>query len=118
MIVTTTATMSSGATTSGEPTRRDFLYVATGSVITDSVPADALAIGRGRQVVKENRDRTAEKLRVAQEALMALEESLAPPVAWPDAAHLAELVKTMASMPPNTAARVWIVTREILFSGC
>ena len=30
-------------------------YVATGSVITDDVPADALAIGRSRQVVKENR---------------------------------------------------------------
>jgi bifunctional UDP-N-acetylglucosamine pyrophosphorylase / glucosamine-1-phosphate N-acetyltransferase len=30
-------------------------YVATGSVITQDVPADALAIARGRQVVKENR---------------------------------------------------------------
>jgi bifunctional UDP-N-acetylglucosamine pyrophosphorylase/glucosamine-1-phosphate N-acetyltransferase len=30
-------------------------YVGTGSVITDDVPADALAIARGRQVVKENR---------------------------------------------------------------
>ncbi|MFL5073450.1 MAG: bifunctional UDP-N-acetylglucosamine diphosphorylase/glucosamine-1-phosphate N-acetyltransferase GlmU [Xanthobacteraceae bacterium] len=30
-------------------------YVATGSVITHEVPADALAIARGRQVVKENR---------------------------------------------------------------
>jgi bifunctional UDP-N-acetylglucosamine pyrophosphorylase/glucosamine-1-phosphate N-acetyltransferase len=30
-------------------------YVATGSVITHDVPADALAIGRSRQVVKENR---------------------------------------------------------------
>ena len=30
-------------------------YVATGSVITDDVPADALAFGRARQVVKENR---------------------------------------------------------------
>lgn len=28
-------------------------YVAAGSVITDSVPQDALAIGRGRQVIKE-----------------------------------------------------------------
>ncbi len=30
-------------------------YVATGSVITQDVPADALAFGRSRQVVKENR---------------------------------------------------------------
>ena len=30
-------------------------YVATGSVITDDVPADALVFGRARQVVKENR---------------------------------------------------------------
>jgi bifunctional UDP-N-acetylglucosamine pyrophosphorylase/glucosamine-1-phosphate N-acetyltransferase len=28
-------------------------YVGSGSVITEDVPADALAIGRGRQVVKE-----------------------------------------------------------------
>jgi bifunctional UDP-N-acetylglucosamine pyrophosphorylase/glucosamine-1-phosphate N-acetyltransferase len=33
----------------------DGAYVATGSVITDDVPADALAFGRARQVVKENR---------------------------------------------------------------
>ncbi len=33
----------------------DGAYVATGSVITQDVPADALAIGRSRQVVKENR---------------------------------------------------------------
>jgi len=32
----------------------DGAYVATGSVITQDVPADALAIGRSRQVVKEN----------------------------------------------------------------
>jgi len=31
----------------------DGAYVATGSVITDNVPADALAIARGRQVIKE-----------------------------------------------------------------
>jgi bifunctional UDP-N-acetylglucosamine pyrophosphorylase / glucosamine-1-phosphate N-acetyltransferase len=31
----------------------DGAYVGSGSVITDDVPADALAIGRGRQVVKE-----------------------------------------------------------------
>jgi bifunctional UDP-N-acetylglucosamine pyrophosphorylase / glucosamine-1-phosphate N-acetyltransferase len=29
--------------------------VATGSVITDDVPADALVFGRARQVIKENR---------------------------------------------------------------
>jgi bifunctional UDP-N-acetylglucosamine pyrophosphorylase/glucosamine-1-phosphate N-acetyltransferase len=28
-------------------------YVGSGSVITEDVPADALALGRGRQVVKE-----------------------------------------------------------------
>ncbi|MBL8209364.1 MAG: bifunctional N-acetylglucosamine-1-phosphate uridyltransferase/glucosamine-1-phosphate acetyltransferase, partial [Bryobacterales bacterium] len=28
-------------------------YVGAGSVITDAVPSDALALGRGRQVVKE-----------------------------------------------------------------
>jgi bifunctional UDP-N-acetylglucosamine pyrophosphorylase/glucosamine-1-phosphate N-acetyltransferase len=28
-------------------------YVGSGSVITGDVPADALALGRGRQVVKE-----------------------------------------------------------------
>jgi bifunctional UDP-N-acetylglucosamine pyrophosphorylase/glucosamine-1-phosphate N-acetyltransferase len=33
----------------------DGAYVATGSVITQEVPADALAIGRSRQVVKEHR---------------------------------------------------------------
>jgi bifunctional UDP-N-acetylglucosamine pyrophosphorylase/glucosamine-1-phosphate N-acetyltransferase len=29
-------------------------YVAAGSVITENVPADALALGRSRQVVKED----------------------------------------------------------------
>jgi bifunctional UDP-N-acetylglucosamine pyrophosphorylase/glucosamine-1-phosphate N-acetyltransferase len=33
----------------------DGAYVATGSVITQDVPADALALGRSRQVNKENR---------------------------------------------------------------
>lgn len=33
----------------------DRAYVGTGSVITEDVPADALALARGRQVVKENR---------------------------------------------------------------
>jgi bifunctional UDP-N-acetylglucosamine pyrophosphorylase/glucosamine-1-phosphate N-acetyltransferase len=31
----------------------DGAYIGSGSVITDDVPADALALGRGRQVVKE-----------------------------------------------------------------
>ncbi len=31
----------------------DRAYIAAGSVITDPVPADALALGRGRQVIKE-----------------------------------------------------------------
>ena len=31
----------------------DGAYVGSGSVITEDVPADALALGRGRQVVKE-----------------------------------------------------------------
>jgi bifunctional UDP-N-acetylglucosamine pyrophosphorylase/glucosamine-1-phosphate N-acetyltransferase len=31
----------------------DGSYVGAGSVITDPVPADALALGRGRQVIKE-----------------------------------------------------------------
>lgn len=35
----------------------DGAYVGTGSVITTDVPADALAIARGRQVVKEGRGR-------------------------------------------------------------
>lgn len=33
----------------------DGVYVGSGSVITEDVPADALALGRGRQVVKEGR---------------------------------------------------------------
>ena len=40
----------------------DGAYVGSGSVITDDVPADALAIGRGRQVVKEG---WAKRLRTA-----------------------------------------------------
>jgi bifunctional UDP-N-acetylglucosamine pyrophosphorylase / glucosamine-1-phosphate N-acetyltransferase len=40
-------------------------YVATGSVITHDVPADALALGRSRQVVKENR---ASRLRAVKAA--------------------------------------------------
>jgi bifunctional UDP-N-acetylglucosamine pyrophosphorylase/glucosamine-1-phosphate N-acetyltransferase len=31
----------------------DGAYIGSGSVITDDVPADALALGRGRQVIKE-----------------------------------------------------------------
>ncbi len=33
----------------------DDAYVASGSVITDDVPGDALAFGRARQEVKEGR---------------------------------------------------------------
>jgi bifunctional UDP-N-acetylglucosamine pyrophosphorylase/glucosamine-1-phosphate N-acetyltransferase len=44
----------------------DGAYVATGSVITQDVPADALAIARGRQVNKENR---AAKLRALKSAM-------------------------------------------------
>ena len=40
-------------------------YVASGSVITDDVPADGLAIARGRQVVKENRAASLRALRAA-----------------------------------------------------
>jgi bifunctional UDP-N-acetylglucosamine pyrophosphorylase / glucosamine-1-phosphate N-acetyltransferase len=43
----------------------DGAYVATGSVITHDVPADALAIGRSRQVVKENRAARLRKLKAA-----------------------------------------------------
>ncbi|MBJ3774685.1 bifunctional UDP-N-acetylglucosamine diphosphorylase/glucosamine-1-phosphate N-acetyltransferase GlmU [Acuticoccus mangrovi] len=46
----------------------EYAFVGTGSVVTDDVPADALAIGRGRQVTKEGRsparpgaDRSAKK---------------------------------------------------------
>ena len=31
----------------------DGAYIGSGSVITENVPADALALGRGRQVIKE-----------------------------------------------------------------
>ena len=40
-------------------------YVATGSVITHDVPADALAIARSRQVVKENRASRLKNLKAA-----------------------------------------------------
>jgi bifunctional UDP-N-acetylglucosamine pyrophosphorylase/glucosamine-1-phosphate N-acetyltransferase len=40
-------------------------YVATGSVITQNVPPDALAIGRSRQVVKENRAARLRSLKAA-----------------------------------------------------
>ena len=43
----------------------DGAYVATGSVITQDVPADALAIGRSRQVVKENRAARLRSLKAA-----------------------------------------------------
>ena len=43
----------------------DGAYVATGSVITQDVPADALAIGRSRQVTKENRAARLRSLKAA-----------------------------------------------------
>jgi bifunctional UDP-N-acetylglucosamine pyrophosphorylase/glucosamine-1-phosphate N-acetyltransferase len=43
----------------------DGAYVATGSVITHDVPEDALAIGRSRQVVKENRAARLRSLKAA-----------------------------------------------------
>ncbi len=43
----------------------DGAYVATGSIITEDVPADGLAIARSRQVVKENR---AARLRALKQA--------------------------------------------------
>jgi bifunctional UDP-N-acetylglucosamine pyrophosphorylase/glucosamine-1-phosphate N-acetyltransferase len=43
----------------------DGAYVATGSVITQDVPPDALAIGRSRQVVKENRAARLRSLKAA-----------------------------------------------------
>jgi len=43
----------------------DGAYVATGSVITQNVPADALAIARSRQVVKENRAARLRALKLA-----------------------------------------------------
>src|SRR5262249_39995926 len=36
----------------------DGAYIAAGSVITESVPADALALGRSRQVIKKDWART------------------------------------------------------------
>jgi bifunctional UDP-N-acetylglucosamine pyrophosphorylase/glucosamine-1-phosphate N-acetyltransferase len=41
----------------------DGAYVGSGSVITRDVPADALALGRGQQTVKEG---WAKRLRAAQ----------------------------------------------------
>jgi bifunctional UDP-N-acetylglucosamine pyrophosphorylase/glucosamine-1-phosphate N-acetyltransferase len=43
----------------------DGAYVATGTVITQDVPADGLAIGRSRQVVKENRAARLRSLKAA-----------------------------------------------------
>jgi bifunctional UDP-N-acetylglucosamine pyrophosphorylase/glucosamine-1-phosphate N-acetyltransferase len=43
----------------------DGAYVATGSVITNDVPPDGLAIGRSRQVVKENRAARLRSLKAA-----------------------------------------------------
>jgi bifunctional UDP-N-acetylglucosamine pyrophosphorylase/glucosamine-1-phosphate N-acetyltransferase len=43
----------------------DGAYVATGSVITQNVPPDALAIARERQVVKEGRAARLKALKAA-----------------------------------------------------
>ena len=43
-------------------------YVGAGSCITDNVPADALAIGRARQIVKEGWARERRQARAAQKA--------------------------------------------------
>lgn len=39
----------------------DGAYVATGSVITENVPADALVFGRARQIIKKNRAKSLRK---------------------------------------------------------
>jgi len=46
----------------------DGAYVASGSVITDDVPSDALGIGRGRQANKEG---MGEEIRARNAALKA-----------------------------------------------
>ncbi|ADZ70754.1 bifunctional UDP-N-acetylglucosamine diphosphorylase/glucosamine-1-phosphate N-acetyltransferase GlmU [Polymorphum gilvum] len=46
----------------------DGAYVAAGSVVTDAVPADALAIGRGRQEVKPGRARALRERLAAEKA--------------------------------------------------
>jgi bifunctional UDP-N-acetylglucosamine pyrophosphorylase/glucosamine-1-phosphate N-acetyltransferase len=46
----------------------DGAYVASGSVVTEDVPADALAIGRARQVVKEGRGREINARNAARKA--------------------------------------------------
>ncbi len=51
----------------------DGAYVATGSVITQDVPPDALAIARSRQVVKENRAARLRNLKAAQKKKPAAE---------------------------------------------
>ena len=43
----------------------DGAYIGSGSVITRDVPADALAIGRGQQVVKEGWARRLRDLKTA-----------------------------------------------------
>ena len=45
-------------------------YIAAGSCVTDDVPADALAIGRARQIVKENwvKQKREEKSKIARQA--------------------------------------------------
>jgi len=49
----TDAFIGSNATLVAPVEIQDRAYVGAGSVITDAVPADALALGRGRQVIKE-----------------------------------------------------------------
>jgi bifunctional UDP-N-acetylglucosamine pyrophosphorylase/glucosamine-1-phosphate N-acetyltransferase len=44
----------------------DGAYVATGSVVTQDVPPDALAVARGRQVVKEGRAARLRELHAAK----------------------------------------------------
>ena len=51
----------------------DGAYVATGSVITQDVPPDALAIGRSRQVIKENRAARLRSLKAAAKKTPAVE---------------------------------------------
>ncbi|ALN73233.1 bifunctional UDP-N-acetylglucosamine diphosphorylase/glucosamine-1-phosphate N-acetyltransferase GlmU [Aureimonas sp. AU20] len=46
----------------------DGAYVASGSVVTEDVPADALAFGRARQVVKEGRGREINARNAARKA--------------------------------------------------
>jgi bifunctional UDP-N-acetylglucosamine pyrophosphorylase/glucosamine-1-phosphate N-acetyltransferase len=57
------AFVGSNSTLNAPVTIGDGAYVGSGSVITKNVPPDALAIGRARQVVKENRASQLRELR-------------------------------------------------------